>query len=615
MTIKTKLLFSILATAILISFAGFVTYQKVRQIERENEKMTIAQKIVRLATSRRGLVLDYSRYHGERPKEQWKSLLDTQAELTQNEAFDTPSERSHLKQINETSELVKSIFVELVANYEKSKSSQTELAFSKELEEVLVSQLLTQIQTNIDRAYALSDNSLTNLKTAQNMLVFTATASVAVLFLFLVALLFLFNHFIAKPLTKLQEVAVRIASLDFSSTTTTTTNGSNSNDEIGILSHAFNTMTTKLKESYETLEQKVRVRTKDLENANIAIRNVIEDLNIKKSEIEIAKAKDEAILASIGDGVMACDVDGKIVLFNRIASELSGFSIKEALGKHYRQILSFVKEDTGQPSRDFIGQAIKEGKIMAMANHTMIIRKDGTKISVDDSAAPILDLAGKIIGCVVVFSDVTKEREINKAKTEFISLVSHQLRTPLTTISWYTEMILNGDVGQVVPSQKKYLEEIYKGDRRMINLVDTLLDVSRLEMETLVSELKLTNIVALAKSVLAEQKLNITRKKLIVTKNFSQDIPILSIDLERLRIVFQNLLANAVEYTPTSGKIDFEISLDPPSHKASAGQSKLVSVFILLNQLWKILAEKFGLSQPKTKARLFMSHCLIKFSK
>jgi signal transduction histidine kinase len=126
-------------------------------------------------------------------------------------------------------------------------------------------------------------------------------------------------------------------------------------------------------------------------------------------------------------------------------------------------------------------------------------------------------------------------------------------------------MILEGDVGKVIPGQKKYLDEINQGNHRMIDLVDALLNTSRIELGTFKSNPKPTDVIILAQSVLDEQKPTIKEKKLTVIDSFSKDIPIFSIDPELLRMVFQNLLANAVAYTPEGGKINFSISMENPS--------------------------------------------------
>lgn len=78
--------------------------------------------------------------------------------------------------------------------------------------------------------------------------------------------------------------------------------------------------------------------------------------------------------------------------------------------------------------------------------------------------------------------DITHEALVDRQKTEFVSIASHQLRTPLTAVSWYTEMMLQGDGGKLSPSQKKYLNEIYQSNQVMIELVSKLLNVSRIEL-------------------------------------------------------------------------------------------------------------------------------------
>ena len=567
MTIKTKLLFSILVTVMLIAIFSVVFYQRTQRIDREIKKIEIVSKIVQVATSQRGLVLDYYRNHEERPKAQWQLLLDAQKKLMQNEVFITSGEQSCFGQSCKADELVKSIFAELVANYEKPKLNQAEITLSRKLEEVLVSQLLTKIQTSISLSYLLFSESLTNIQTAQKALIFMAGISIMVLLFFFAILFFFFNQFVARPLIKLKEIAMRIASLDFSATTTTTTS-SNLNDEIGILTRAFNTMVIKLQESYTALQEKVRVRTRDLENANIATQNVLQDLQVEKAHLAEAKAKDEAMLASIGDGLVVVDLDLKVIFINRVAEAAIGWRSQEVSGKTWLEIINLTTEDgkTVPPNKGPLFLAIHEEMTTitdssSFTSTYLYTRKDQTKFPVAITVSPI-KVGGEIIGAILVFRDITHERNIDKAKTEFVLLASHQLRTPLTAISWYTEMILNGDVGKVIPAQKKYLEEIYQGDKRMIKLVNTLLDISRFELGTFKIEPKPTDIVALAEDVLNEQKLKIESGKLIVKKNFNLDIPSFSTDPRLLRMVLQNLLDNAVGYTPMKGTVRFEITSD-----------------------------------------------------
>jgi len=97
---------------------------------------------------------------------------------------------------------------------------------------------------------------------------------------------------------------------------------------------------------------------------------------------------------------------------------------------------------------------METGKVMEMSNHTVLISKTGKRIPVADSAAPLKDKNGKVAGCVVVFRDVTKERQIDQMKSEFVSVASHQLRTPLTGIKWFVNCFWGRRPGSFQKTEK-----------------------------------------------------------------------------------------------------------------------------------------------------------------
>lgn len=297
----------------------------------------------------------------------------------------------------------------------------------------------------------------------------------------------------------------------------------------------------KLKEAYETLENKVLERTKSL---------------------EMARAKEEAILLSIGDGLLVTDENGAIILINRTAEKLLGKKSKEVVGKIFSEVMP-LEDDKGVTlmlTKHPVSIALSGGTDITSRLTYYYVRKDGTRFPVTSIATPVI-LNEKVIGTIKVFRDVTSEREIDKAKTEFVSLASHQLRTPLTSVAWYTEMLIKGSE-TFTTSQKKYLEEIYQGNKRMVELVNTLLDVSRIELGTFRAEPVATDIVELAKSVVDEQKQNIKEQRLSIIKKFSKGSSVFFTDPKLLHIVFQNLITNAVKYTSFGGKIEFTIFFD-----------------------------------------------------
>lgn len=291
---------------------------------------------------------------------------------------------------------------------------------------------------------------------------------------------------------------------------------------------------------------------------------ILSRLRKSKDIVQAAKLQDEAILHGIGDAVFAIDTKKRITLYNPVAAGLSGYTESEALGKPYTEILNFLHEDSGMRSDAFIKTALS-GQKASMSNHTIIVHRDGTKISVADSAAPIFDANKNVVGAVVVFRDVTHEREVDKAKTEFVSLASHQLRTPLTSIGWYSEMLLEGDSGKLKPEQQEHVQVIADSNKRMVDLVNSLLNVSRIDLGTFAIDPKPTKLQDVSESVLSELVPQIAVRKTVIKKSYDTSVKEINVDPQLIRIVFQNLLSNAVKYTPEKGTVSVSISKKPRS--------------------------------------------------
>lgn len=148
--------------------------------------------------------------------------------------------------------------------------------------------------------------------------------------------------------------------------------------------------------------KKLAVIAKEKEEIYKKTLKVLKDLNVEKSKLKIAITKEKAILSSIGDAVIACDNNGKVVLFNHVAEKLTEFAASEAIGQHYRKTLQFTNEDGKKKINDVIAKAMKTGQKTSLLNGALMIRKDGSKIPVADSAAPIKYANGELFGCVIV---------------------------------------------------------------------------------------------------------------------------------------------------------------------------------------------------------------------
>lgn len=321
------------------------------------------------------------------------------------------------------------------------------------------------------------------------------------------------------------------------------------------LASSNNDLKTQIKIRKE-IEDNLNNQKISLEKTKLEMANLLEDLKNEKNKLEEAKVKDEALLESISDGVIATDRDGRVVFINDNAEKMFSWVSNQALNKEWNKDLLFeIKneddsdfKEEDDPIKKAINSNSKNLKVCKF------VKKDKTVSLVSISVSPVV-LAGRNVGAIAMFRDITKEREVDKAKTEFVSLASHQLRTPLSSINWYTEMLLAGDAGPINDEQKSYLEEIYKGNQRMVELVNSLLNASRIELGSLAVEPEPLDFSKIADSVIAELKPTIIQKRLTVEAKYGDNVPIINADSKLVRILFQNLLSNAVKYTPEDGTI------------------------------------------------------------
>jgi signal transduction histidine kinase len=284
----------------------------------------------------------------------------------------------------------------------------------------------------------------------------------------------------------------------------------------------------------------------------------------RTKSLEMVRAKEEAILMSIGDGLIATNEKGVIILINKTAEKLLEKNRVEMIGKIFSEVV-LMQDAKGvyiPADKHPISIALAESKTVNIsAGYIYYERKNKTKLPLAIVATPVI-LNNKVIGAIKVLRDVTYEREVDKAKTEFVSLASHQLRTPLSAVNWYTEMLLAGDGGELNKKQTKYLEEVYRSNQRMVELVNALLDVSCLELGTFVIEPESTNIVKLAQSVISEQKPQITQGKIEFSSSFKSNIPPIKADPKLVRMILQNLLSNSIKYSPANGEVSLKIKME-----------------------------------------------------
>jgi len=307
-------------------------------------------------------------------------------------------------------------------------------------------------------------------------------------------------------------------------------------DELGELAANINNIIMNLTRNVQSMANSLRrekEKEKDLEN-NLLI-------------LGEAQAKDQALLSSLGEGVVAVDGVGRIFLFNKAAAVLTGFAENEAIGKDYKQILFFEFEKEKVAVPDFISSALNKQSIND-PRRIQIVTKDGARVPITQLTTVISDSTGRNYGVIVVLRNILRERQLDKLKDEFVSIASHELRTPMTAIKGLISMIFEGDYGIVPPQLKEPLSDVSDSTQRLIELVNDMLDVSRIEAGRVKYQLENIQIADLINEIL-EFMHPIAVQKHLVLKFIPGNGNQVQADPNKIKQIISNLISNSIKFT------------------------------------------------------------------
>jgi len=283
---------------------------------------------------------------------------------------------------------------------------------------------------------------------------------------------------------------------------------------------------------------------------------------IAKQFDELARQREQlaATLRSIGDAVIVTDADGRVTSLNPVAEKLTGWGAAEARGQSLDNVFRIINEETREPAENPAARVLREGTVIGLANHTLLISKENEERPIDDSAAPVRDAEGRMAGVVLVFRDVTERRhrerqrrEAERRKDEFLAVLAHELRNPLAPIASSLEILQLPNIDAKTATEARNVAE--RQLRHLTRLVDDLLDMSRImrgKVELRRQRIELTTVVARAIET-ARPLIEGERHQLTVA--LPEEPVWLDADLVRLAQVVGNLLCNAAKYTEPGGKI------------------------------------------------------------
>ncbi|MEH2348898.1 MAG: ATP-binding protein [Nostoc sp.] len=295
-------------------------------------------------------------------------------------------------------------------------------------------------------------------------------------------------------------------------------------------------------------------------------------------QLKVNKKWLDALLKSIGDGVIASDLQELVTFMNPVAENLTGWKQEEAYGRSLSEVFNIANADTHNSIESPIIKVLKDGIIVNLPAETILITRESEEIPIDDSAAPIKDDRDNITGAVLVFRDITERKraiearqrqieqeqlvvkweEINQLKNDFLNLVSHELRSPLSNMKLMIQMI---QLSTGTEEAQRYLELMEAECDRELGLINDLLDLQRLESSSYP--------VITPDALILQQWLNwlikpfqirVQQHQQSLQLNLPSNLPPLFSDGISLERILVELINNACKYTPAGGEIILSVS-------------------------------------------------------
>jgi PAS domain S-box-containing protein len=299
-----------------------------------------------------------------------------------------------------------------------------------------------------------------------------------------------------------------------------------------------------------------------------------QSLESQNSNLTSNQSKEEALLSSIADGVYVVDMDRNLTMFNAAAEEMTAWTQKEAIGLKCWTVMNLKNEqDISVCQKDCPALAVWNSGQNVMRNDSCFVKHRGKKsVQISSSYAPIHDSKGRLTGAICVFRDITAEKEVERERTEFISTASHELRTPITAIEGYMELIENEKICKIDDKAKEYLEKARSTAIGMSNLVKNLLSVTKIEegrVQTNITKFSIHDLVTevvegmqsaaktrgLTLKLVESEKLAVKGEKAV-----GRSLNVVA-DREQIKEVLFNLIENGLKFT-TEGGVSISLEYD-----------------------------------------------------
>ena len=271
-----------------------------------------------------------------------------------------------------------------------------------------------------------------------------------------------------------------------------------------------------------------------------------------QQKLEEEQKKTEAILQGMADLLIAVDDRGQVMTVNRKAEEVLGASRELLVGQRVEEVLKADIPAEQLPCRVVVQTAAP------CLDIAYTIRHNETNIPVLSSATPLFNGAGQLAGAVEIIRDISKLKELEQEKEDFVGMLSHDLKTPITSIVGALDLVREGRLGKVNEEQRDYLEMAVESCGEMVGLIDTLLDVYRFEAGKMVLAFRQEEPQLLIHRTMIKFRSVAKRAGINLYATIDGDLPLIPVDRHKFSRLLNNLLSNAVKFTSEGGDIELK---------------------------------------------------------
>lgn len=302
-----------------------------------------------------------------------------------------------------------------------------------------------------------------------------------------------------------------------------------SNDEFEDVGSSFNLMAEKLAKIFQSLEQ-------------------------DKNAVANERNRLDTVLSSIVDGIIAIDYSRNVVFVNKAAEYLTGYTRQEIEGRSVEGAVHLFNESEELSSKAYCQAGYNQA--------LMLVDKGGRQKKVNVTSFTATEGIQTNLSCILILDDISREEEVERMKFDFVSMASHELKTPLTSIIGYLSVFINENKGKIEREALELLDKSFVSARSLLTLVENLLSVNKIEREQLSVVIGPNDYQSILNKAIEDLQNQAKLKNITLTFK-SSPLPKVLLDPIRVVEVINNLISNAIKYSSSGGRIDVTVESRP----------------------------------------------------